>query len=123
MFEGRFSSPDFEYLGVRWGRAEWTGVADPFRVHFDSLVLRRPGGELRLSGETESGAYGGRDALDIRARFSAWPAADFIKAGSMALGVGADLVDLQAIREGKASVITERAREYVRIVKEARASG
>jgi 2-dehydro-3-deoxyphosphogluconate aldolase/(4S)-4-hydroxy-2-oxoglutarate aldolase len=50
-------------------------------------------------------------------------AADFIKAGSMALGVGADLVDLQAIREGKPSVITERAREYVRIVKEARAGG
>lgn len=49
-------------------------------------------------------------------------AADFIKAGSAALGVGADLVDLQAIRDGKTSVITERAREYVRIVKEARAS-
>jgi 2-dehydro-3-deoxyphosphogluconate aldolase/(4S)-4-hydroxy-2-oxoglutarate aldolase len=48
-------------------------------------------------------------------------AADFIKAGAMALGVGADLVDVQAIRDGKAGVITERAREYVRIVKEARA--
>lgn len=48
-------------------------------------------------------------------------AADFIKAGSMALGVGADLVDLQAIRDGKASVVTEKAREFVRIVKEARA--
>jgi 2-dehydro-3-deoxyphosphogluconate aldolase/(4S)-4-hydroxy-2-oxoglutarate aldolase len=47
-------------------------------------------------------------------------AADFIKAGAMALGVGADLVDVQAIRDGKAGVITERAREYVRIVKEAR---
>lgn len=50
-------------------------------------------------------------------------AADFIKAGSMALGVGADLVDLQAIRDGKASVVTERAREFARIVKEARAGG
>ena len=47
-------------------------------------------------------------------------AADFIKAGAMALGVGADLVDLQAIRDGKPSVVTERAREFVRIVKEAR---
>ncbi len=47
-------------------------------------------------------------------------AADFIKAGAMALGVGADLVDVQALRDGKAGVITERAREYVRIVKEAR---
>ena len=49
-------------------------------------------------------------------------AADFIKAGAMALGVGADLVDVQAIRDGKAGVITERAREYVRIVKEARSA-
>jgi len=47
-------------------------------------------------------------------------AADFIKAGSSALGVGADLVDLKAIREGQASVITERAKQYVDIVREAR---
>jgi 2-dehydro-3-deoxyphosphogluconate aldolase/(4S)-4-hydroxy-2-oxoglutarate aldolase len=49
-------------------------------------------------------------------------AADFIKAGASALGVGADLVDLKAIREGQQKVITERAREFVRIVKEARSS-
>jgi len=47
-------------------------------------------------------------------------AADFIKAGASALGVGADLVDVKAIREGQAHVVTERAREFVRIVKEAR---
>ena len=47
-------------------------------------------------------------------------AADFIKAGASALGVGADLVDLKAIREGQANLITERAREFVRIVAEAR---
>ena len=47
-------------------------------------------------------------------------AADFIKAGASALGVGADLVDLQAIREGQQKLITARAREFVRIVKEAR---
>jgi 2-dehydro-3-deoxyphosphogluconate aldolase/(4S)-4-hydroxy-2-oxoglutarate aldolase len=47
-------------------------------------------------------------------------AADFIKAGASALGVGADLVDLKAIREGQASVITERAKQYVEIVREAR---
>ena len=47
-------------------------------------------------------------------------AADFIKAGASALGIGADLVDVQAIREGKQSVITERAQEFVRIVREAR---
>jgi 2-dehydro-3-deoxyphosphogluconate aldolase / (4S)-4-hydroxy-2-oxoglutarate aldolase len=48
-------------------------------------------------------------------------AADFIKAGASALGVGADLVDLKAIRDGQASVITERARQFVQIVREARA--
>ena len=49
-------------------------------------------------------------------------AADFIKAGASALGVGADLVDLKAIRDGQASVITERAKQFVEIVREARAS-
>ena len=49
-------------------------------------------------------------------------AADFIKAGASALGVGADLVDLKAIREGQQQIITERAREFVRIVREARAA-
>ena len=47
-------------------------------------------------------------------------AADFIKAGASALGVGADLVDLKALREGQQHLITERAREFVRIVQEAR---
>jgi 2-dehydro-3-deoxyphosphogluconate aldolase/(4S)-4-hydroxy-2-oxoglutarate aldolase len=49
-------------------------------------------------------------------------AADFIKAGASALGVGADLVDLKAIREGQHNLITERAREFVKIVQEARTS-
>jgi 2-dehydro-3-deoxyphosphogluconate aldolase/(4S)-4-hydroxy-2-oxoglutarate aldolase len=47
-------------------------------------------------------------------------AADFIKAGALALGVGADLVDNAAVREGRAAAVTEKAREYVRIVREAR---
>ena len=47
-------------------------------------------------------------------------AADFIKAGAAALGVGADLVDIKAIREGQAGIITERARQFVEIVREAR---
>lgn len=47
-------------------------------------------------------------------------AADFIKAGASALGVGADLVDLQALSEGKSDSITESARRYVEIVREAR---
>jgi 2-dehydro-3-deoxyphosphogluconate aldolase / (4S)-4-hydroxy-2-oxoglutarate aldolase len=49
-------------------------------------------------------------------------AADFIKAGSSALGVGADLVDLKALREGQDAVLTERARKLVEIVRTARAS-
>ncbi len=48
-------------------------------------------------------------------------AADFIKAGASALGVGADLVDVKAIRAGDAHVVTERARQFVEIVKAARA--
>ena len=48
-------------------------------------------------------------------------AADFIQAGALALGVGADLVDTTAVREGKAHLVVEKAREYVRLVSEARA--
>jgi 2-dehydro-3-deoxyphosphogluconate aldolase / (4S)-4-hydroxy-2-oxoglutarate aldolase len=44
----------------------------------------------------------------------------FIQAGAIALGVGADLVDLKALREGKAELLTERARRYVEVVKAAR---
>jgi len=47
-------------------------------------------------------------------------AAAFIQAGATALGVGADLVDLKALREGKAAPITEKARRYVEVVKAAR---
>ncbi len=47
-------------------------------------------------------------------------AADFIRAGAAALGVGADLVDIKALREGQASLITERAKQFLQIVREAR---
>jgi len=49
-------------------------------------------------------------------------AADFIRAGAAALGVGADLVDINAIREGQSALITERAKQFIEIVREARAS-
>lgn len=49
-------------------------------------------------------------------------AADFIKAGASALGVGTDLVDVKAIREGNSAIVTQRAKEFVDIVREARAS-
>jgi 2-dehydro-3-deoxyphosphogluconate aldolase / (4S)-4-hydroxy-2-oxoglutarate aldolase len=49
-------------------------------------------------------------------------AADFIKAGSSALGVGADLVDVKAVRAGEAHIVTERARQFLEIVQEARSA-
>lgn len=47
-------------------------------------------------------------------------AADFIRAGAEAIGVGADLVDLKAVREGRVDEITDAARKYLEIVREAR---
>lgn len=47
-------------------------------------------------------------------------AAEFIKAGAEAIGVGADLVDLAAIREGRASDVTSAAKKYLEIVADAR---
>jgi 2-dehydro-3-deoxyphosphogluconate aldolase/(4S)-4-hydroxy-2-oxoglutarate aldolase len=47
-------------------------------------------------------------------------ASDFIKAGALALGVGADLVDPQALREGNSTLITERARQFLAIVQSTR---
>jgi 2-dehydro-3-deoxyphosphogluconate aldolase / (4S)-4-hydroxy-2-oxoglutarate aldolase len=49
-------------------------------------------------------------------------AADFINAGAMALGVGADLVDPQALRDNNNTLITERARQFIEIVQLTRAS-
>jgi 2-dehydro-3-deoxyphosphogluconate aldolase/(4S)-4-hydroxy-2-oxoglutarate aldolase len=48
-------------------------------------------------------------------------AGDFIRAGAAALGVGTDLVDMKAIREGHAKLITDRAKQFMEIVREARA--
>jgi 2-dehydro-3-deoxyphosphogluconate aldolase/(4S)-4-hydroxy-2-oxoglutarate aldolase len=47
-------------------------------------------------------------------------AADFIAAGAFALGVGADLVDAAALREGNLEKITSAARELVDAVASAR---
>jgi len=47
-------------------------------------------------------------------------AADFIKAGAEAIGVGADLVDMKAVTEGRASDVTAAAKKYLEIVREAR---
>lgn len=50
-------------------------------------------------------------------------AADFIRAGSAALGVGADLVDTRALQAGDAASVTAKAREFVALVREARQKG
>jgi 2-dehydro-3-deoxyphosphogluconate aldolase/(4S)-4-hydroxy-2-oxoglutarate aldolase len=47
-------------------------------------------------------------------------AAEFIEAGAFALGVGADLVDTKAIREGRPEAVSEAARAYVEAVRAAR---
>ena len=49
-------------------------------------------------------------------------AADFIAAGAFALGVGADLVDAKALREGNLTKITSAAQELVHAVNSARAT-
>jgi 2-dehydro-3-deoxyphosphogluconate aldolase/(4S)-4-hydroxy-2-oxoglutarate aldolase len=49
-------------------------------------------------------------------------AADLIRAGASALGVGAELVDTKALGEGRGQVITERARQFVEIVSAERAA-
>jgi 2-dehydro-3-deoxyphosphogluconate aldolase / (4S)-4-hydroxy-2-oxoglutarate aldolase len=47
--------------------------------------------------------------------------ADFIAAGAFAVGVGADLVDVAAVRRGDTASITAKAKEYVAAVAAARA--
>jgi len=49
-------------------------------------------------------------------------ASDFIRAGASAIGVGADLVDIEKLRVGDANAVTEAARRYVAAVKAARAA-
>lgn len=47
-------------------------------------------------------------------------AADFLKAGARALGVGADLVNAKAIADGKPELVTDAARAYLEIIRAAR---
>jgi 2-dehydro-3-deoxyphosphogluconate aldolase/(4S)-4-hydroxy-2-oxoglutarate aldolase len=47
-------------------------------------------------------------------------AADFLRAGAQALGVGTDLVNAAAIVEGKPEIITNTARAYLEIIQAAR---
>jgi 2-dehydro-3-deoxyphosphogluconate aldolase / (4S)-4-hydroxy-2-oxoglutarate aldolase len=47
-------------------------------------------------------------------------AADFLKAGARALGVGQDLVNTAAIAEGKPEIVTNAARAYLEAIRSAR---
>lgn len=47
-------------------------------------------------------------------------AKDFLAAGAVALGVGSELVDIAAVQDGRAHVLTERAKEFVAAVSAAR---
>jgi 2-dehydro-3-deoxyphosphogluconate aldolase/(4S)-4-hydroxy-2-oxoglutarate aldolase len=49
-------------------------------------------------------------------------AADFIHAGSEALGIGGELVPASALDSGNTEVITELAKQFMQIVQEARSS-
>jgi 2-dehydro-3-deoxyphosphogluconate aldolase/(4S)-4-hydroxy-2-oxoglutarate aldolase len=48
-------------------------------------------------------------------------AGDFLKAGAEALGVGADLVNVKAIEQGKPELVTEAAVKYLAAIRAARA--
>jgi 2-dehydro-3-deoxyphosphogluconate aldolase/(4S)-4-hydroxy-2-oxoglutarate aldolase len=47
-------------------------------------------------------------------------AADFLKAGARALGVGTDLVNTAAIAEGRPEIVTNTARAYLEAIRTAR---
>jgi len=49
-------------------------------------------------------------------------AADFLAAGAFALGVGGDLVNTKAIAAGTPEVITEKAKQYMAVIAQFRAS-
>ncbi|MBN2369900.1 MAG: translocation/assembly module TamB domain-containing protein [Vicinamibacteria bacterium] len=80
VFFGRFTGNDVGFLGVVWGKAEWSGKIDANHVDSRSLVVRRNDAEIWLDGDTQTGDYGIYDGLDVRARIENWPAEDFIQA-------------------------------------------
>lgn len=45
-------------------------------------------------------------------------ARDFLEAGALALGIGADLVNTKAIAAGQPEIVTEQAKKYMAIIRE-----
>jgi hypothetical protein len=104
VFDGRFSGREIGYRGVVWGRADWVGTLDPEGVESHSLVLRRPGvaSELWVDGRTETGSFGEKDHVNLRLRFTSWPAADIVKAMQWDLDVSGPI-------SGEATVLGRRS--------------
>jgi 2-dehydro-3-deoxyphosphogluconate aldolase/(4S)-4-hydroxy-2-oxoglutarate aldolase len=48
-------------------------------------------------------------------------AAEFLEAGAVALGVGGELVQADALKDDKRDVIVENARQFLAVVKQTRA--
>lgn len=46
--------------------------------------------------------------------------ADFLRAGACSVAVGGELIDAQTIKEGKYEVFTDRARQYVELIRRTR---
>jgi translocation and assembly module TamB len=80
VYEGRFRGDDVRYLGVPWGRAEWSGTSNAREVRSHSLVLRKGAAELWLDGRIETGLPGEQDGLDLALRLREWPASDLAQA-------------------------------------------
>lgn len=103
VFEGRFEGERLSYLGVDWGRAEWTGALTPSELRSHALVVRRGEGELSLEGMQRTGPYGEDDALRLDVRLRRWPASDLARALRLDL-------PLDALLSGEASLRGRRSR-------------
>jgi len=96
--------------------AAWTAGADCVKV-FPANAVGGPGYLRSISAplpQIELIPTGGVN-LDT--------AAEFIRAGAVALGIGSDLVDTRLLKDGRDNVITERARMFLDKVRQARSSG
>jgi translocation and assembly module TamB len=98
VFQGRVSGADVGYLGVVWGQAEGAGELDVREVRPRSIVLRRAGSEMWIDGTTRTGDYGDDDAVDVRVRLVAWPAADLVKAFEWDLDVTGPITGEATVR-------------------------
>jgi translocation and assembly module TamB len=118
LFEGDFAGGDVSYLGVSWGSAAWTGSLSSEEARSKTLVLRKDGAELRLTGSSQTGYYGERDGVDLRAHLRAWPAQDLVRALGWELKLSgplsgeAEIKGRRSAPEGNARVRGTNARYY-----------